>query len=245
MNDVATRLRKLSLDAETQALLGSEEDLVAKLGAARATVRQAARIVEREGLLLVRRGMNGGYFAARPGLDTIEATTSTYLESLDMDAEDVTYIASLLWVDVVRKACGLGTDRAREVARAFQKRIAHVRPRTPFSEIIALEQDLRTAIFDITKARYIELIFNINAAFARRHFVIEDLLANRPTDTDFTRSWRRAKLLEMQAIIDGDAAVGVMAARYSRRIWHNRLLPADKPALPVWREEQAETYEDE
>ena len=68
----ASRLRALARAANADALLGSEEALVAQLGVSRATLRQVARLLEREGLLKVRRGINGGYFAARPDLRTVE-----------------------------------------------------------------------------------------------------------------------------------------------------------------------------
>lgn len=225
VNTVANRLRELSKDAEDKQFLGSEEDLVTSIGAARATIRQAARLVEREGFLFVRRGMNGGYFAARPDPDLIEATAS-YLDMEEVTIEDVTYISSLLWVDVMRKACSLKTDQARQVAQQWQRRIIKVRPSTAFTEVIAIEQELRIAMFNLTKARYIELIFNINSTFARKRYVIDELTAPRSDDRQFVRKWRDSKLVEFQAIIDGDARVGVLAARFSRAIWDNRFSPS-------------------
>src|SRR6266404_239290 len=105
----AARLRELALAADDGELLGSEEALVEKLGASRTTVRQVARLLEREGLLRVRRGINGGYFAARPDLHTIETTVSAYLEMLHTEPEDVTTIASALWVEVLRRAARINS----------------------------------------------------------------------------------------------------------------------------------------
>jgi len=50
------------LAAKEGALIGSEESLIADLGVSRSTLRQAARLLEREGLLRVKRGINGGYY---------------------------------------------------------------------------------------------------------------------------------------------------------------------------------------
>src|SRR3569623_1918283 len=85
----APRLRSIVLGTPEGTLLGSEEALIKRLDVSRATVRQVARLLEREGLLLVRRGINGGYFAARPDARTIESTVSAYLEIFDSDIEDV------------------------------------------------------------------------------------------------------------------------------------------------------------
>ena len=82
IDTAAANLRSIVHSAEEGALLGSEEALVTKLGVSRATVRQAARLVEREGLLRVRRGINGGYFAARPDAHSIKAAVSSHLERL-------------------------------------------------------------------------------------------------------------------------------------------------------------------
>jgi GntR family transcriptional repressor for pyruvate dehydrogenase complex len=241
VSTVANRLRDLSKDAQDKQFLGSEEELVSTIGAARATIRQAARLVEREGWLLVRRGMNGGYFAARPDPDLIEAT-ARYLDMEDVTIEDVTYISSLLWVDVMRKACSVKTDQARQVAQLWHDRIAKVRPNTAFTDIIAIEQELRIAVFNLTKARYIELIFNINATFARKRYVITELTAARPDDRQFVRKWRDSKLAEFQAIIDGDPSMGMMAARFSRAIWDKRFFPADH--LKIAAEVDAEVDDD-
>lgn len=218
----AAQFRTRALAAAEGALLGSEDTLVQALGASRATVRQVARLLEREGLLKVRRGINGGYFAARPDVDTIEQAVSSYLATLDMDAQDVTTIASVLWVEVLRKAAGVRTEAARAMAGEFRERVAAVRADAPFSEIVQVEQESRTAIFELIKARYIELIFQINVAFAQKRFA-----ASREMEAGehraFVHAWRNAKLMELEAIADGDPELGMMAARHSRTLWHQRV----------------------
>jgi len=225
VNHVATCLRTLSLEANPESLLGSEEALVASLGAARATVRQAARILEREGLLVVRRGSNGGYFAARPDAETIETAVSAYLDTLDIDVADVSIVAAVLWIEAVRKACALQTEAAADLAHTLRRRVMRVRFTTSFREVIDVEHETRKAIFNLTNARYIELIFQINYVFSRRHFMMEERIGNRPDDENFVRQWRDSKVMELQAIIDGDIEMGVMAAAYGRKLWQDRFEP--------------------
>ena len=55
----AMNLRKIVLDLPPGSLIGSEDALIVRLGSSRSTVRQVARLLEREGLLMVRRGING------------------------------------------------------------------------------------------------------------------------------------------------------------------------------------------
>jgi GntR family transcriptional regulator, transcriptional repressor for pyruvate dehydrogenase complex len=61
--------------------LGSEDELLGRLGVSRPTLRQAARLLEAEELLVVRRGLNGGLFSRRPTSDAVARMASVYLRS--------------------------------------------------------------------------------------------------------------------------------------------------------------------
>lgn len=219
----AARLRAIVLESENGALIGSEDMLLDKLGFSRSTVRQVARLLEREGFLRVRRGINGGYFGARPNVVTITKTVSAYLETLDMDARDVTVIASALWVEVLRKAASVRTEAARELADAYREHVLAIKPEAPFADVRTLELESRAAIFELVESSYIELIFDINTAFARRHFAAPSDMDNTATHRKFIRAWRNAKLMELSAIGEGDIELATMAARHTRSIWHKRV----------------------
>ena len=134
--DMAAReLRKIVLAREPGALIGREDALTAMLGCSRSTVRQVARLLEREGLLRVRRGINGGYFGARPDAGTIEAAVSSYLETLDIDSRDVTVVASALWVEVMRKAASANRDQAQKLADRLVAKVKAVKNDAPFDKI--------------------------------------------------------------------------------------------------------------
>lgn len=220
----AERLRTVVLDAEDGAFIGSEDALIGQLGCSRSTVRQVARLLEREGLLKVRRGINGGYFGTRPDAGTIEATVSAYLETLNMDAGDVTVLASALWVEAVRKAVGAPDEAKREVISKLSKLVARISNQATFESIRDLELQTQAEIFALANSAYIKLIFDINSAFSRRSFpvsrIADDLKANHP---EFVRTWKEAKLLELNAIEIGDRELAVLAARYSRKVWHRRV----------------------
>lgn len=220
----AASLRALILAAEDGALLGSEEDLQEKLGVSRATVRQIARLLEREGLLSVRRGLRGGYYAARPSLDTIETAVSAYLEVLHVPPEDLTIIAAALWAEVVRKAAGLRSPEALAMAERFSAELRRLPDDAGFDAVFALEKAIRDTIFALIESRYVELIFQINVAFAQRKFPHPPSLHDgTPAHRAFVRGWRASKLLELEAIASGDSELGVMAARHVRKLWHDRM----------------------
>jgi len=62
-------------------LLGSENDLMNLLGVGRPTIRQAARLLEQQQLLVVRRGLRGGFFGRRPTHAGVTAATRLYLRA--------------------------------------------------------------------------------------------------------------------------------------------------------------------
>lgn len=220
----AARLREKVLAEEEGAFLGNEDALQVALGASRATIRQAARLLEREGLLRVRRGINGGYFGARPTADTIEKSVSAYLEMLNVSGDDLVTIASVLWVEAMRKAARHGGPEARALAERFRERIDRLPDDAGFRQIRELETEFRVAIFDLIDSRYIELIFQINMAFAMRRFASEHAARDdTPAHLAFVREWREARRMELGALADGDPELGAMAARHFRNVWNSRI----------------------
>lgn len=224
----AARLREKVLAGEDGAFLGNEDVLQGELGASRATIRQAARLLEREGLLRVRRGINGGYFGARPTAETIEKSVSTYLEMLNVSGDDLMTVASGLWIETLRKAAARGGPEAKALAERFRAEIDALPEDARFQQIRELETRFRAAVFDLIDSRYIELIFQINMTFAFRRF------PSTPSEQDgtpahkaFVREWRLARGMELGALADGDGELGAMAARHFRNVWSSRIWARD------------------
>ena len=117
---VKAKLREVVLSAKEGALIGSEESLIADLAVSRSTLRQAARLLEREGLLRVKRGINGGYYGSRPDEKTIQTAVSAYLGTLDMKYDDVTAVASSVGRFPLA-ADRDGTPQHREFVRAWRE----------------------------------------------------------------------------------------------------------------------------
>lgn len=220
----ALALRKIVLSRESGALIGSEDALTAMLGCSRSTVRQVARLLEREGLLRVRRGINGGYFGTRPDAGTIEAAVSSYLEALDVDSRDVTLVASALWVEAMRKAAIADRDEARALADRLSAKVKAVKNDAPFEKIRELELLIQSDIFGLANSAYIRLIFDINVAFSSRRFTEPTADDAHEEHLSFVRAWKDAKLLELSAIGQGDVELAAMAGQHSRKIWHRRIL---------------------
>jgi len=69
--------------------LGSEDDVLARLGVSRPTLRQAARLLEAEQLLVVKRGLKGGLFARRPTADGVAHIASVFLRAQGTSLSDL------------------------------------------------------------------------------------------------------------------------------------------------------------
>ena len=65
---------------QTGAMLPSEKELVAQLGVSRATLREALRRLEAEGLILSRPGAKGGSIVQRPGPTSLAKPLRTLLQ---------------------------------------------------------------------------------------------------------------------------------------------------------------------
>lgn len=219
LDAAANRLREIVLNQTDGALIGSEDTILKLLGVSRSTARQVARILEREGLLLVKRGLKGGYFGARPTAQTIENTVSAYLRSLDINVTELMVVASVLWVEAMRKAASVRTKEAREVADKIRSSVLALKPRASFQSIRDVETESRSLVFALAECAYIELIFDINMTFAHRAFSVNPEGELKDSLPEFARAWRDAKLMEATAIAEGDRELGALAARHTRRVW--------------------------
>jgi DNA-binding FadR family transcriptional regulator len=223
----ATRLRAAVLEAPDGTLLGSEEALQKRLGVSRPTMRQAARLLEREGLLRVRRGNNGGYFGARPNPDFIETTVASYLEVLKTKPEDLARVATALWIEAAEKAARLRNEHSARLADMFRRDIRTMADDAGFSEILAVEHKIQRYVFELIDSPYVELIFNIHANFARRQITEPPAdRDNTPEHENFVKAWRKARMMELEAIAEGDAEVTRLAARRCRTLIHQRIWPS-------------------
>ena len=88
----ARELANLSLAADPGAYLGAEDDLLGRFGISRPTLRQAAKIVERDRLISVRRGTKGGYFAERPDARDAIQSLARFLRIKGATLADVIHV---------------------------------------------------------------------------------------------------------------------------------------------------------
>src|SRR5262249_44465324 len=74
-------LRRTVLSHSDGEFLGSEPELVARLGISRPTFLQAAKLLEQEQLLVIKRGVGGGFFARQPSTSGVAHVAAVYLHT--------------------------------------------------------------------------------------------------------------------------------------------------------------------
>jgi DNA-binding FadR family transcriptional regulator len=222
IDQAARALRERAMATQPGAIIGSEDEIVEQLGVSRVTVRQAARLLEREGVLLVKRGKKGGYFSARPSVGMVEEVVCAYLDTLGISASHTGGVATALWVEAVREATCADREAARAAAADLVALVEAIGPDATMHDISRAEAAFRSRVFDLIDGDYMRTIFQINAAFARKKIVSSNASADPELHARFLRKWRSGKLLQAEAIAGGDSLQGTLAALHERNAWIER-----------------------
>jgi DNA-binding FadR family transcriptional regulator len=98
--------------------LGSEDEMCQALGVSRPTLRQAARLLEEEQLLVVRRGISGGLFGRRPTAAAVSRIASVYLRSAKTTYYDLIG-AELVLSPACARLAASASDPVRTAIRDF------------------------------------------------------------------------------------------------------------------------------
>src|SRR6266404_2435828 len=95
----------------------------------RRQIVQAARILEHEGLLAVRRGPGGGYYGTRPDEAALERAFAAYLRVHGFSNRESHRMLSLLDCEIVPAAALCTDESLRQVARGLLERVDHCESR--------------------------------------------------------------------------------------------------------------------
>jgi len=119
---VADQLREEILTTQTDQdewFVGSENDLMQRLGVSRPILRQASRLLQHEQLLDVRRGVRGGFYGRRPTFDVVTHTASLFLRSQGATYADLMRSHVILSSGCARQASGLRNKSERRRAATW------------------------------------------------------------------------------------------------------------------------------
>jgi DNA-binding FadR family transcriptional regulator len=203
----AERLRDRVLAAEPDVQIGSLSELAHDLGVGIVTVQQAARILEHEGLLAVRRGPGGGYYGKRPDEAALERSVAAYIRVHPAAFKEVSEIVSLLDCELIPAAARCTDEALRETLRGLAARVdvsdtAEAR--------IALEQELHNTLYKMVNRPLIELLTRVTTQLQRSQ-------PGQPlfSGPEGVAAWKAGRSRILQAVLDQDEELARFeAARY-------------------------------
>jgi len=227
----AAKLRDLILARDEGAYLGSQTELENVLEVGRVTLSKAARILEHEQLLRVRRGVNGGYYGTRPDETGVEKAVVLYLYANRTDFPKVLRIAHVLSTEMLRLAAMSSDEAGRKLLQELEAKFN----REPYGEdaleILHAEQAFSNAIFRLANNPFGELMMRVTS----RIFEKSPLnLLQSPSDIMF---WQQTRLKMIRAILEHEVDyVDILSERFGEKLRSvvNDAPPIDLGLPSVW-----------
>lgn len=212
----ADRLRDLILDCPPGEHLGSLSEVAAELGVGIVTVQQAARILEHEGLLEVKRGPGGGYYGARPDHSAIERAFATYMRVHNIGYREAFELTVLLDCDIIcAAACGLDDSQCEMIRRLIEQLDAI----EAAEECIQFEIDFRETLFEFFDRPLLELLSHV----AMQLYIAQSDPA-RFAEAVPLDDWKQGRRRILDTILLGDGELANFEAHRFRRMvldWAN------------------------
>ncbi|MBH0112102.1 FadR family transcriptional regulator [Novosphingobium sp. YJ-S2-02] len=159
----AERLRAMIYAREPGERIGSLRSIAEELGVGIVTVQQAARVLEHEGLLDVRRGPSGGYYGSRPNAASLERALAAFIRSDPVGWEEVLDITSLLFDELVVAAARGTSTKCKDDLMALLPRISQA---SGFEAITTLEKEFQNVLFAMVERPLFELLTRVALRFS-------------------------------------------------------------------------------
>jgi GntR family transcriptional regulator, transcriptional repressor for pyruvate dehydrogenase complex len=206
---IADRLRDLVFTQEPGIRIGSLHELADRFEVGIVTFQQAARILEHEGLLEVRRGPGGGYFGVRPDEAALERAMGAYIRMHPTAYQEALDITSLLFNELVAAAARSEGDEHRRKLRALATRIDDS---SDDARRIAFEADFQDLLFQMVERPLFEILTRVTLRFA------DMLPAGTPLFApDAEAVWKAGRHRIIDAILKGDEELARFEANRSNR----------------------------
>jgi DNA-binding FadR family transcriptional regulator len=207
----AAKLRDLILAREPGAQIGSLNEVAQLLGVGIVTVQQAARILEHEGLLAVRRGPGGGYYGTRPDEAALERAFAAYLRVHGFGYRESQEMLCLLDCEIVPAATRCTDEALRRSTEALLERVDTCD--TP-EERVALEMELRELLFKMVSRPLMEMLCRVT-----RRLYVHPRATRVFAGEDGVIAWKAGRRRILQAIVDRDEELARFEAeRYRREV---------------------------
>lgn len=212
----AAKMRDLVFAQEPETQIGSLRDLARVLDVGIVTVQQAARVLEHEGLLYVRRGPGGGYYGTRPNEAALERSLAAYIRAYGSAYDEARDIVSLLNCELIPAAARSSDPQLREELRTLSMRIDHADSE---EQRIDFEETLQRFLFRMVERPLFELLTRVTMRLYQ--------LQPKPPlfqGEQGTSSWKAGRHRLIKAILAGDEDLARFEADRNRveLLWHLR-----------------------
>jgi DNA-binding FadR family transcriptional regulator len=211
----AAKLRDLILARDPGTQIGSLNEVAELLGVGIVTVQQAARILEHEGLLAVRRGPGGGYYGTRPDEAALERSFAAYLRVHGFGYRESQRMLSLLDCEIVPAATRCQDESLREAIRALLERVDQCESA---DQRIAFEIELRELLFKMVARPLIELVCRVTQRLYVQSGSPPIFAGKEGVD-----AWRAGRRRILEAILKQDEELALFEAERYRRVVLARL----------------------
>jgi GntR family transcriptional repressor for pyruvate dehydrogenase complex len=209
--DAAEALRELVFAAEPDNRIGSLPDLARRLGVGIGTVQQAARVLEHEGLLEVRRGPGGGYYGKRPDAAALERAMSAYMRMHPTSYDEALDMTSLLFTELASAAAGCCDEALRGELAAM---LARVIPEAGAEDRMVFEGLFQDLLFRMVDRPLFEMLTRVTLHFSETRAGPAVVITGERAE-----QWWLGRRAIIAAILAGDAELARFEAdRCNRRI---------------------------
>jgi GntR family transcriptional regulator, transcriptional repressor for pyruvate dehydrogenase complex len=205
----AARLRDLVLAAAPDSQIGSLTEIAERLGVGIVTVQQAARILEHEGLLAVRRGPGGGYYGTRPDEAALERSVAAYMRVHGSSLRESLAITTLLDCEMVPAAARCTDETLRAALQSLCEQIGLCDTE---EERIAFEDEFHKLLFKMDPRPLFELLARVATQFYKSCH-LPPLFRGR----EGVAAWKAGRRQIVEAILRRDEALARFEAERHRR----------------------------
>ena len=214
----ADALRQMIMASAPDAQIGGLSDLAQRLGVGVVTVQQAARILEHEGLLEVRRGPGGGYYGKRPTEAALERSVAAYLRVDGARYHEIFEMMSLLECEMAPAAARSQDEGLRERLRSA---LVQLDASDTIERQVAVEETVYGVLFRMVDQPLISLLgrVTVQAYRAKPH-------ASMLLDPGGVEIWRAGRRRVIEAILRGDEDLARFEANRYRQDMLERLRDA-------------------
>ncbi|CAN7454611.1 FCD domain-containing protein [Phenylobacterium sp. LjRoot225] len=192
----ADRLRDLILASAPDTQIGSLTDIARELGVGVVTVQQAARILEHEGLLQVRRGPGGGYYGKRPTEASLERSIAGYLRVDSARFRELFEMTSLLECELAPAAA---RSRDADLKTRLERVLAMLARSDTIESQLAVEEALHDVLFRMADHPLMGLLGRVTMSVYKASPAPSMFL-----DQDGIDAWRAGRRRIVDAIQSGD-----------------------------------------